>query len=261
MSINHINNFVKAFLQENSDEEVLNLWNTPENQALFKKSASKGKKKSGPKRPKTAYIYFCNYERKRITEQIESGKLKKEDYDYTKIMKHCGDAWKLLKVSSEDEIARFQKMADDDRERYNQEFESYVPEEGDEILKKTKKKKNTNGIKSSKSAYMYFCDENRSKVKAEMEDLDNKEIVAELGRRWTKSKETPAKTKKYFDLATKDKLRHEKEKASLVLSQEDVDEVEDAPVPKKKQTKPTVVNVDTESVNKPVVKKPVTKKK
>jgi high mobility group protein B1 len=269
MSINQVNNLVKSFLTEHATPEILSKWESQKIQESLKKTFSKGKKKSNaPKRNKTAYIYYCDAERKRITQEIENGNLDKNDYNYSNIMKHCGDQWSKLKISSPSEIEKYQILSDNDKQRYQKELESYIPEDG-EVSTKSKRKKNSNGIKSSKSAYMFYSEDNRQKVKDEMKDLNNKQIVAELGKRWTALKETPQKTKKYFDLAAKDKLRYEKEKASLVLNKDVVvkddtvdDEIvdesvdEEVEVVKKTQNKP---KIDTSK--KPAVKKQAVSKK
>ena len=69
-------------------------------------------------------------------------------------------------------------------------------------------------IKKNKSSYMFFCAENRQVVKDECPELNNKQIITELGARWKKLKESgdSEKLKHYETLAAQDKERYAKEK-------------------------------------------------
>ncbi|KAI0030846.1 high mobility group box domain-containing protein, partial [Vararia minispora EC-137] len=76
--------------------------------------------------------------------------------------------------------------------------------------KKPKGKKDKNAPKRALSAYMFFSQEWRERVKTENPDASFGEVGKLLGQRW---KELPEDDKKPFvDRAAKDKLRHEQEK-------------------------------------------------
>lgn len=74
-----------------------------------------------------------------------------------------------------------------------------------------KRRKTNNGPKRCLSAYMYFCQDNRSKVSAEMPGVSFAGMGKELGDRW---KKLPACDKqKYQEKAVEDKQRYANEKA------------------------------------------------
>ena len=77
--------------------------------------------------------------------------------------------------------------------------------------RKTKKVKE--GPQRAKSAYLFYCVENRPFVVSENPDIKNTEIVTELAKRWNNVKTTGGDGhKKYEDLAKNDKDRYEQEK-------------------------------------------------
>jgi hypothetical protein len=66
---------------------------------------------------------------------------------------------------------------------------------------------------------MFFCVDEREKIKQERSDLNNKEIVVELGARWKTLKESDQDRLKYYEkLASEDKERYSREKDSTVES-------------------------------------------
>lgn len=78
--------------------------------------------------------------------------------------------------------------------------------------KKSKKVsiKDENSPKKGKSAYIFFCSENRQSVKDENPEMKSTEILSELGRQW---REMSEKEKQPFvNKALKDKERYELEK-------------------------------------------------
>lgn len=80
--------------------------------------------------------------------------------------------------------------------------------------KKTgKKEKDPNAPKRGKSAYFFFMDDERPKQKAANPDASVSDLAKLMGAEWNKIKGTPA-AKKYEELAAKDKVRYEKEKAA-----------------------------------------------
>jgi HMG (high mobility group) box len=74
-----------------------------------------------------------------------------------------------------------------DKERYAREMEGYTPPEGSggkESGKKKKAKKDPNAPKGAKSAYMFFVQENREKIKEESPDISFGEMGKALGEKW-----------------------------------------------------------------------------
>jgi len=85
-------------------------------------------------------------------------------------------------------------------------------------VKKEKRVKDPEAPKRSKSSYLWFCSEERDKIKKEKPTLSAKEITAELGTKWQSLKSNnPELLKKYESLASDDKSRYASEKASYVV--------------------------------------------
>ena len=110
------------------------------------------------------------------------------------------------------------------------------------VKKRTKKAKvEKTGPKKNKSSYMFFCVDEREKIKQERADLNNKEIVVELGARWKTLKESVGDRLKYFEkLAAEDKERYSREKKDTT--------VESAKDEVKKTKKTKKQSEDTEDV-------------
>jgi hypothetical protein len=172
-------------------------------------SISGGKKKGksgGPKRPMSAYIYFCKDKRSEVKEANSGMKA-------TEITKELGMMWQEIKETEEAE--QYIELANADKARYIAEVTS--GEEGEEgegkkvvVEKKKREKKNNTGPKKPISAYLFFCKEKRTEVKAENPDMKTTEVTSELGRLWNAIKETP-KASKYRKLAEEDKARYMEE--------------------------------------------------
>lgn len=106
----------------------------------------------------------------------------------------------------------------------------------DKILKKfsssRKKKGSKKGPKKAHSAYLYFCQAERPKIKKDKSELSPTEILSECGTRWSLIKDKPKMIKKYQDLADKDKDRYKKEMETFIP---DESESSDDEKPKKKR--------------------------
>jgi hypothetical protein len=82
------------------------------------------------------------------------------------------------------------------------------------LLTKTTKinEKDKNKPKRGKSSYLHFCDDNREKVKSEFPHYNNKEVITELGLRWSLlKKENPDKILQYDEISKKDRDRYKNE--------------------------------------------------
>ena len=211
MTQKEVKNFVTKFLENNStNTDLLELWNSKDTQKQFNKLFNQKvkKDKNAPKKGLNAYNIFCNEERLKIKEE-------NPDIDSKSIFKELAVRWNTAKLD-ESLMERYQQMVLKDKERYNSELESYVPPENT-----TKsKKKNENKPKMPKNAYMFFCEDEREKVKKEKPDLKSKDILVELGERWRKIKGTKSSAK-YEDKASNDKKRYEIEKTGLASIQEE----------------------------------------
>ena len=163
-------------------------------------SVKKIKDPDAPKRGKSSYIYFC-------VEKREDIKKNNPDMSAKEIIKELGRIWRE-NVSVKDK-ARYEKLSSDDKVRYESERKDYIP--SNDVVQKNSKR---SGPKRGLTGYIYFCNEFRSVVKEENNNLTTKEITSELGKRWRDLSEKDRKP--YEKLAEKDKDRYEKEKELLV---------------------------------------------
>ena len=76
--------------------------------------------------------------------------------------------------------------------------------------RKQRAKKPADAPKNGKTAYMFYCQENREKLKKKEPELKGKEITTELSKEWNKIKDTAA-ARKYQRMANTDKERYNKE--------------------------------------------------
>ena len=215
MSFNAVNAFMLKFLELNAPDLVSQWDETSEEfKLLFKKTRKenpekpKKKKQAGePKKAKSAYLYFCDLEREKL--KVEKPEIKGKD-----VLKELGARWKLAQ-DDEEMIVELKEKADADKERYEDEKKNYVPVEKPEIQekpkKKTKKPKVEGEPKKSKSAFQFFCVDERLKLKEEKSELKGKEILVELGARWQLIKGTKD-VKKYEKMAVTDQARYQIEK-------------------------------------------------
>lgn len=109
---------------------------------------------------------------------------------------------------SDKEKGRFHTMAEKDKARYEKEMKGWVPPKGDKG-KKRKRVKDPNAPKRALSAFFWFCNDERPRVKEIMPESSVGDIAKELGRRWNDI--APSDKSKYEGLAAKDKARYEKE--------------------------------------------------
>ena len=171
-------------------------------------SVKKFKDPDAPKRGKSSYIYFC-------VEKREDIKKNNPDMSAKEIIKELGRVWRE-NVSVKDK-ARYEKLSLDDKARYESERKEYIPTND---VDKTSKR---SGPKRGLTGYIYFCNEFRSILKEENNNLTTKEITSELGKRWRELSEKDRKP--YEKLAEKDKDRYEKEKESWVdMENDDIQE-------------------------------------
>jgi len=76
---------------------------------------------------------------------------------------------------------------------------------------KTKKEKDPNAPKRPKSAYFFFMDDVRARIKKENPDKSIGELAKVMGLEWNKIKEdSPKEFEKYNKKAAEDKARYEK---------------------------------------------------
>lgn len=88
-----------------------------------------------------------------------------------------------------------------------------------------KRKSNSQNLpKRGKSAYLFFCQDMRQRVKDKNPNLSSKEITVELGVMWNKIREDKNVIAKYVSAALKDKERYDQEKGNMTSGTESATE-------------------------------------
>lgn len=153
-----------------------------------------------PKGRMSAYAYFVQTYR-----EEHKKKNPNENVVFAEFSRKCADRWKTM---GEKEKKRYHDMAEKDKKRYVGEMAKYVPPKGDKG-KKRKRVKDPNAPKRALSAFFWFCNDERPRVKETMPDAPVGEVAKELGRRWHKC--SADQKAKFEALSAKDKARYEKE--------------------------------------------------
>ena len=198
MSFEKASQYVTDFISKHGDSTIKSKWNPVEFKKIFKK-----KEKNGIKKNKSAYMFFSDEERQNI---------KKEGLvlNNKQIVSELGSRWTVFKQKNPTGIERYNKMAEDDKVRYEKEVSLYEPSA---LGEKSSRKKSNSLLKKNKSAYMFFCIEDRENIKKEGLKLNNKEVIIEMANRWKNLRESnPTKVEKYNKLAAEDKERYIREK-------------------------------------------------
>lgn len=153
---------------------------------------------NAPTKPRSAYIMFCVEHRPKIA---------KEHTDQKEVMVALGQAWKSL---SDRERHRYEKKAQEDRRRYEEQMKTYTPPEGEEFGPTRRKRE---GPKRPQTAYLFFCNDKRGSVVKKNPELQGRDVTRHLAQMW---KETKDKDRtKYNKLAEADRERYQHEKAAL----------------------------------------------
>lgn len=204
MSANKIMDFVNEFLRNSLDEsqftDISSEWNTKTNKAAINKILKNidSKDSEKPKRPKSAYMFYCSDKREEIKKKLGSDAKPKD------ILSELGKSWQeLQRIAKEDDsiLSTYKDSSEKDKERYILEMEKY----NDTTIKKSSKHK------KPKSSYIYFCNEYRASIQSK--DLKPQEVTKELGVMWAKLKsENNEEYKKFVQMAIDDKERYNNEK-------------------------------------------------
>jgi len=219
------------------NEEIKDYIAPSDDELLASKKGSKKKSDKDPNAPKrnmTAYLYFCRDKRPEAKEELG------DDAKATEVTSLLGKMWKDLKEDDDrsDELEKYNKLAAEDKARYQDEIKVYAPSSDDESAPKkgSKKKSDPNVPKRGKTAYNYFCSDKRAEAKEELGvEAKATEVTSLLGKMWKELKEDDDRSEemdKYKKLAADDKARYEDENKKVVDSSDD-ELVDDKPVVKK----------------------------
>lgn len=126
--------------------------------------------------------------------------------------------WKTM---SDKEKKRFHEMAEKDKKRYDAEMQNYTPPKGENKGRGKKRKhiKDHNAPKRSLSAFFWFCNDERGKVKMLNPEYGVGDIAKELGKKWSDA--DPETKSKYEAMAEKDKARYEREMTAYKKKMQD----------------------------------------
>jgi len=239
MSFEKVSEYITDFISKYGDSTIKSKWNPAEFKKIFKK-----KEKNGIKKNKSAYMFFSDEERQNIKKEGSS-------LNNKQVVTELGSRWTLFKQKNPAGVEKYNKMAQDDKVRYEKELSLYESSGSGE---KSSRKKSNSLLKKNKSAYMFFCIEDRENIKKEGLNLNNKEVIIEMAKRWKKLTETnPAKVEKYNKLAAEDKERYLKEK-NTESNVSDENKAVDVPSPGVETVTPSSVPEKVEKVKK-VIKK------
>jgi structure-specific recognition protein 1 len=176
------------------------------------KASPKKKKKKDPNAPKrglNSYMFFSKEMRPKIMEENPG-------LGMGEVGKLLGQKYKDL---TDEEKAKYEKMAAADKTRYEEEMETYEkPEDsGDEDesiasgkKKKKKAKKDPNAPKNALTAFMFFNKDMRHKLKEENPDLSFGDLGRLVGEKFKAL--TDEEKAKYNKMSEDDKERYAKEK-------------------------------------------------
>jgi predicted RNA-binding protein YlxR (DUF448 family) len=199
------------------NEEIKDYIAPSDDELLASKKGSKKKSDKDPNAPKrnmTAYLYFCRDKRPEAKEELG------DDAKATEVTSLLGKMWKDLKEDDDrsDELEKYNKLAADDKTRYENESKDYVSVFGENQTKSSSKKKSDkdpNALKKGKTAYNYFCSDKRAEAKEELGvEAKATEVTSLLGKMWKELKEDDDRSEemdKYNKLAADDKARYEDE--------------------------------------------------
>lgn len=158
-------------------------------------------KKGAPKKARSAYLYFTMERRPQI-------KAENPEMEFGELTRLVAQEWSNLSDAGK---RKFEKLASDDKGRYDSEMEGYTPptdEELDAEMEGSKKRKRT-GPKRARTAYVYFTIDQRPNVQAENPEMKFGEITKLLANDWKALSESDRS--KYDEMAAADKERYQRE--------------------------------------------------
>merc|ERR1712018_77679 len=146
-----------------------------------------------------SYAFFV-----KICREEHAKRYPDEPVDFREFTKKCAERWKLM---TDKEKNKFNHMAELDRKRFSTEMTAYSANNPDGMKKKrTRKAKDPRAPKRSMSAFFWFAQDERPKVRAANPNFAVGDIAKELGRRWA---DANPKTKSIYEAkAEKDRERY-----------------------------------------------------
>ncbi|XP_076070264.1 high mobility group protein B2-like [Mytilus galloprovincialis] len=155
-----------------------------------------GRKDGKPRGRMSSYVFFVQcfreeHKKKNPTEKVV----------FAEFSKKCAEKWREISAK---EKRKYEDMAEKDKARYEGEMQNYEPGPGEKVGRK-KRDKDPNAPKRSLSAFFFFCNEERPKVRKDHGDWSVALVAKEMGKRWEKQTDRS----KYEKQAAADKIRYE----------------------------------------------------
>lgn len=165
-----------------------------------KRKRKKVRDPNAPKRPLTAYLRFCNDFRQSVINADP-------DCGMTDVMKRLSEMWKEASAKTK---AKYKKLYENEKISFDREMAMYRPPP-DEYEEERKKriKLDPNRPKGRKSAFIFFGDDVRARLRANNEKMDQSETLKYIAAEWKML--SSKKKKKYAKLAKKDSARYKSE--------------------------------------------------
>ncbi|XP_042872849.1 high mobility group protein DSP1-like [Penaeus japonicus] len=157
-----------------------------------------------PRGRMTAYAFFvqtCRTEHKKLHPD--------ENVQFAEFSRQCSERWKTM---SDKEKKKFHDLAEEDKKRYDEEMKDFVPSPGAGRRGRRargRRPKDPNKPKRALSAFFYYANDERPKVRAANPDFSVGEVAKELGRQWNELTEDDKV--KYEKLAEEDRARYDRE--------------------------------------------------
>merc|ERR1719418_82707 len=117
--------------------------------------------------------------------------------------KKCAERWKTMTIK---EKTKFNQMEELDKKRFQTEIGIYAQSGNGVRKKRTRKAKDPRAPKRSMSAFFWFAQDERPKVRAANPSFAVGDIAKELGKRWAEF--GPTFKQKYEAKAEKDRERY-----------------------------------------------------
>jgi len=219
MSLRNINEYVTKFIA--GKPELVEAWQDAVNQESLKKMVSGGGRKERVSKDKdkprkmSAYLYFCKENRESVKKSLgDSAK-------NTEITTELGKRWNDIK-SDASKVKKYNDLAEKDAESFKEKMKDYKPSSEPVKAKREKKEKKEPSTRG-KSSYLFFCADNRDKVKADLGDAATPTAVTtELGKRWNVLKEDTSKESKAMIASYTAKAEASKQEKKQVKPEKEV---------------------------------------
>jgi hypothetical protein len=190
---------IAAFISENGENAILPEVKTSNKREKKPKRVTIGKA-LGVTGARTAYILYCTSNREKVVAS-------NPDESQREILSILAKQWKKASARTK---GKFKKEATADRKRYERELKAAMAA-NPEIVENLPGRKKRSGPKRARTAYLYFCQQQRPVVKTENPEQDVREQTRTLGARWKAL--TEAERQPYATLASEDKERYARELA------------------------------------------------